>query len=46
MTDHGKINRAALIAGDESPKLSHDAKLQIAIKRLGPRYVLAGGCPD
>ena len=46
MTDHGKIHRAALIAGDESPKLSHAAKLQIAINRLGPRYVLAGGCPD
>ena len=46
MTDHGKIHRAALIAGEDAPKLSHAAKLQIAINRLGPRYVLAGGCPD
>lgn len=46
MTDHGKIHRAALIAGDAAPKLSHAAKVQIAINRLGPRYVLAGGCPD
>ena len=46
MTDHGKTHRAALIAGNEAPKLSHAAKLQIAINRLGNRYVLAGGNPD
>ena len=46
MTDHGKTHRAALIAGEDAPKLSHAAKLQIAINRLGPRYVLAGGRPD
>lgn len=46
MNDYGKSHRAALIAGNESPKLSHAAKVQIAINRLGPRYVLAGGKPD
>ena len=46
MTDHGKIHRAALIAGQPAPKLSIEAKRFAAIQFLGSHYVLAGGRPD